>query len=40
VDRVVSVTPLRLDCSAVVDEVARLLPEASVPGQQRVGSDS
>lgn len=40
VDRVVSVTPLRLDCSAPVDEVARLLPEASVPGQQRVGSDS
>jgi 5'-nucleotidase len=40
VDRVVSVTPLRLDCSAPVDEVARLLPEASMPGQQRVGSDS
>jgi 5'-nucleotidase len=40
VDRVVSVTPLRLDCSAPVDEVARLLPHATVPGQQRVGSDS
>lgn len=40
VDRVVSVTPLRLDCSASLEEVARLLPDAGRPREQRISSDS